>query len=86
MPPKPFTGREWASARSASLSGKKSKRAGIYHFGPGEEMQHDTSPHTMVLNGRKGTAQCASLVLCYSRRLFSGARTPPIPSSNDPWA
>jgi len=50
--------------------GKKSKRAGIYHFGPGEEMQHDTSPHTLALNGKKLTAQCASLVLCYSRRLF----------------
>jgi len=50
--------------------GKKSKRAGSYHFGPGEEMQHDTSPHTLVLNGKTVTAQCASLVLCYSRRLF----------------
>ena len=49
---------------------KKSKRAGIYHFGPGEEMQHDTSPHGIVLNGKRVTAQCASLVLCYSRRLF----------------
>jgi len=49
---------------------KKSKRAGIYHFGPGEEMQHDTSPHTLALNGKKLTAQCASLVLCYSRHLF----------------
>lgn len=50
--------------------GKKSKRAGIYHFGPGAEMQHDTSPHGIVLNGKKVTAQCASLVLCYSRLLF----------------
>jgi hypothetical protein len=50
--------------------GKKNIRAGIYVFGPGEEMQHDTSPHVIVLNGRKLTAQCASLVLSYSRRLF----------------
>jgi transposase len=50
--------------------GKESKRAGIYHFGPGQEMQHDTSPHVIVLNGKKLTAQCASLVLAYSRRLF----------------
>jgi transposase len=50
--------------------GKKSKRAGIYHFGPGAEMQHDTSPHGIVLNGKRVTAQCASLVLSYSRRLF----------------
>jgi transposase len=50
--------------------GKENIRAGIYHFGPGQEMQHDTSPHVIVLNGKKLTAQCASLVLAYSRRLF----------------
>jgi hypothetical protein len=50
--------------------GKAPKRAGIYHFGPGDEMQHDTSPHSILLNGSKVTAQCASLVLSYSRRLF----------------
>lgn len=49
---------------------KGSKRAGIYVFGPGVEMQHDTSPHSIVLDGRRVTAQCASLVLAYSRRLF----------------
>ena len=47
-----------------------SKRAGIYDFGPGEEMQHDTSPHRILLGGKWVTAQCASLVLCYSRRIF----------------
>ena len=51
-------------------SGKKNIRAGIYEFGPGVEMQHDTSPHDIVLNGRRVTAQCASLVFCFSRRLF----------------
>jgi hypothetical protein len=50
--------------------GKENVRAGTYHFGPGEEMQHDTSPHGIVLNGKRLTAQCASLVLSYSRRLF----------------
>jgi len=25
------------------------KRSGIYTFGPGEEMQHDTSPHHLLL-------------------------------------
>lgn len=44
------------------------RRAGQYCFGPGEEMQHDTSPHRVVLNGRQLTAQCAALVLAYSRR------------------
>lgn len=46
------------------------KRAGEYHFAPGEEMQHDTSPHRLVLGGKEISAQCAGLVLAYSRRLF----------------
>jgi transposase len=44
--------------------------AGRYHFEPGEEMQHDTSPHDVVIAGRTRRLQCASLVLCYSRTLF----------------
>lgn len=50
--------------------GKKKKRAGQYSFGPGTECQHDTSPHRIVLDGKALTAQCASLVLGYSRKLF----------------
>jgi hypothetical protein len=46
------------------------KRAGTYIFGPGEEMQHDTSPHQVVIGGKKVKAQCAGLVLAYSRKLF----------------
>jgi len=49
---------------------KRKRRAGTYNFDPGVEMQHDTSPHRVVVEGRKVTAQCASLVLSYSRRLF----------------
>ncbi len=45
-------------------------RAGQYTFGPGEEMQHDTSPHRVILGDKIVTAQCAGLVLAYSRRLF----------------
>ena len=45
-------------------------RAGEYTFGPGEEMQHDTSAHRVILGGKTVTAQCAALVLAYSRRLF----------------
>jgi hypothetical protein len=44
--------------------------AGRYHFDPGEEMQHDTSPHTVEVGGRRYQAQTASAVLCYSRLLF----------------
>jgi hypothetical protein len=45
-------------------------RAGEYTFAPGEEMQHDTSPHRLTVGGKTVTAQCAGLVLAYSRRLF----------------
>ena len=38
--------------------------------GPGEEMQHDTSPYTIRLGGQDAKRQCASLVLGYSRRLY----------------
>jgi len=44
--------------------------AGQYHFEPGVEMQHDTSPHTVEVGGSKYKAQTASAVLCYSRLLF----------------
>lgn len=44
--------------------------AGQYHFEPGEEMQHDTSPHEAQVGGKKRKMQTASGVLCYSRMLF----------------
>jgi hypothetical protein len=44
--------------------------AGQYHFEPGVEMQHDTSPHEVEVGGRKHKAQTAAAVLCYSRMLF----------------
>lgn len=43
---------------------------GRYHFSPGEEMQHDTSPHEVELGGKRRKVQTASAVLCYSRMLF----------------
>lgn len=45
--------------------------AGSYHFGPGSEMQHDTSPHTVAVGGRRRPLQCAALVLCFSRMIFA---------------
>jgi len=45
-------------------------RSGIYEFGPGQEMQHDTSPHQVLIGDKKVKAQCAGLVLGYSRKLF----------------
>lgn len=46
------------------------KRSGEYVFRPGEEMPHDTSPHRVILAGKPVIAQCASLILAYSRDLF----------------
>jgi transposase len=46
------------------------QRSGEYHFAPGQEMQHDTSPHRLTIGGKTLTAQCAALTLAYSRRLF----------------
>ena len=44
--------------------------AGRYTYLPGAEMQHDTSPHEVIVAGRKYKAQTASAVLCYSRLLY----------------
>lgn len=46
------------------------KRAGCYEFEPGQEMQHDTSPHWVMLGGKRVKAQCASLTLAYSRKIY----------------
>ena len=56
--------------RKHEIRGIKKKRSGEYHFEVGEEMQHDTSPHDLKLDGRKVRAQCASLVLAYSRKIY----------------
>src|SRR5271154_762530 len=57
--------------RDADLRGPP-RRAGEYDFAPGQEMQHDTSPHRVMFasTARPVTVQCAGLVLAYSRRLF----------------
>src|SRR5258708_8989961 len=39
--------------------------AGQYEFAPGEEMQHDTSPHELELAGKTRKVQPAWAVLCY---------------------
>ncbi|TPV96477.1 MAG: IS21 family transposase [Myxococcales bacterium FL481] len=47
------------------------KVVGHYHFEPGEEMQHDTSPHKVRIGGARVKVQCASLILCFSRVLYA---------------
>jgi len=49
---------------------QKKRRSGTYEFGPGQEMQHDTSPHQVLIGDKKVKAQCAGLVLGYSKKLF----------------
>src|SRR3984957_1577839 len=57
--------------READLRGPP-RRSGEYDVVPGQEMQHDTSPHrvTFAPADKPVTVQCAGLVLAYSRRLF----------------
>jgi transcriptional regulator with XRE-family HTH domain len=38
--------------------------AGRYTFQPGNELQHDTSPHEVQLGGKRRKVQTASAVLC----------------------
>lgn len=59
-----------AFCRRHDIGGPPPPPAGQYHFEPGEEMQHDTSPHDVALARRVRRAQTASLVLCHSRMLF----------------
>lgn len=56
--------------RDAEIGVVAKVAAGRYDFGPGVEMQHDTSPHEVTVGGRKVLLQCASLVQCFSRRRF----------------
>jgi primosomal protein N' len=56
--------------RDAEIGVVPKQAAGRYHFAPGKEMQHDTSPHDVKINGRITRLQCASLVMCFSRRRF----------------
>ena len=58
-------------ARKYQLKEKnKPRRFGEYVYEPGVEMQHDTSPHKLMLGGQIIKAQCASLDLGFSRKIF----------------
>jgi transposase len=59
-----------AFCRRQSIGQEPIVPSGRYHFEPGVEMQHDTSPHQVIVAGRKYKAQTASAVLCYSRLLY----------------
>lgn len=59
--------------RRQGIGVKQKRAAGRYHFEPGEEMQHDTSPHEVKVADTTRRLQCASVVLCYSRMIFARA-------------
>ena len=52
-----------AFCRRHGLARPPKPRAGRYHFEPGQEMQHDTSPHMVEIGGKKRRVQAESLVL-----------------------
>ena len=53
--------------RQQGLRQPKPQRVGEYSFAPGDEMQHDTSPHRVCIGGDTLRAQCAGIILGYSR-------------------
>lgn len=59
-----------AFCRKEGLGVTPPRVSGEYDFAPGQETQHDTSPHRAKLGGRVRPVQTASAVLCYSRLLF----------------
>ena len=59
-----------AFCRRQGIGIQPKKAVGEYHFRLGQEMQHDTSPHKVEIDGTLRLVQTASLVLCYSRILF----------------
>src|SRR5947209_12390198 len=59
-----------AFCRRHGIGQKPKVAVGQYEFQPGEELQHDTSPHQVEIAGKKRGVQTASAVLCYSRMLF----------------
>jgi transposase len=56
--------------RKHSIGHEPPRPSGSYDFKPGQEMQHDTSPHRPHVGGGEQPAHTASQVLCYSRVLF----------------
>ena len=56
--------------RRHGIGTKPKKPVGRYHFAPGEEMQHDTSPHKAHIGGVLRPVQTAALVPCYSRMIY----------------
>ncbi|MHB8878766.1 MAG: IS21/IS408/IS1162 family transposase [Myxococcaceae bacterium] len=56
--------------RRHGIGHEPKKPVGRYFFEPGQEMQHDTSPHLAHIGGALRKVQTASLVYCFSRMRF----------------
>jgi transposase len=59
-----------AFCRRQEIGTKPVMPAGRYHFSPGQEIQHDTSPHQAMIGGKKRKVQSAMAALAHSRMLF----------------
>jgi len=59
-----------AFCRRHRIGHKPIVASGRYHFEPGQEMQHDTSPHQAMIGGRRCKMQTAGGVLGFSRMCF----------------
>jgi hypothetical protein len=59
-----------AFCRRHGIGREPPKPTGHYRFEPGQEMQHDTSPHDAHIAGAVRRVQTASLVLAHSRMVF----------------
>lgn len=59
-----------AFCRRHEIGHEPKQPSGRYDFAPGQEMQHDTSPHYAWIGGVHRKVQTAAVVLCYSELLF----------------
>jgi hypothetical protein len=59
-----------AYCRRHGIGHEPPEPAGRYDHQPGQEMQHDTSPHVADIGGRVRSVQLAGLALAYSRLAF----------------
>lgn len=60
-----------AFCRRYGIGVEPKQAVGQYTFGPGKEMQHDTSPHDVPFVSGVRRLQCASVVLAYSRMQYA---------------
>lgn len=59
-----------AFCRRHEIGDEPKQPSGHYDFAPGQEMQHDTSPHHAWIGGVLREVATASVVLCYSEMLY----------------